>query len=237
MAPVEGFGPLVDAEWLATHLEDVRSGDIALCDVRWYLDGRSGRAAYDAGHLPGAVFVDLDRDLAGPPGGTAGRHPLPDPVSFAAAMGHLGIGDPTIVVAYDDTGGSTASRLVWMLRVLGRRAALLDGGMAGWSGPLSTDPAAPASATFTPMDWPADAIVDADGIAAALGDRRAVVLDARAGSGIAARSNPWTPVPVTSRVRTTSPGPARSIRRRVASAPRPISGPNSPRSASAPAPR
>ena len=176
MAPVEGFGPLVDAEWLAAHLADV-----AVCDVRWYLDGRSGRAAYDAGHLPGAVFVDLDRDLAGPPGGTAGRHPLPDPVSFAAAMGRLGIGDTTMVVAYDDTGGSTASRLVWMLRVLGRRAALLDGGMAGSSGRLSTDPAAPASATFTPMDWPADAIVDADGIAAALADRRAVVLDARAG--------------------------------------------------------
>ncbi len=183
---LSSFGPLVDAVWLAAHLSDVRSGDIrsgdmAVCDVRWYLDGRSGRVAYDAGHLPGAVFVDLDRDLAGPPGGTAGRHPLPDPVSFATAMGHLGIGDTTTVVAYDDTGGSTASRLVWMLRVLGRRAALLDGGIAAWSGPLSTDPVTAEPATFTPAAWPEDAIVDADGVAAAVADGEAVVLDARAG--------------------------------------------------------
>ncbi len=193
MAPVEGFGPLVDADWLAAHLEDVRSGDIAVCDVRWYLDGRSGRAAYDAGHLPGAVFVDLDRDLAGPPGGTAGRHPLPDPVAFAAAMSRLGIGDTTTVVAYDDTGGSTASRLVWMLRVLGRRAALLDGGMAAWAGPLSTDAETPASATFTSTEWPADAIVDADDVAAAIAARRTVVLDARAGERYRGEVEPVDP--------------------------------------------
>jgi len=213
MAPVERFGPLVDPEWLNAHRSDV-----AVCDVRWYLDGRSGRAAYDAGHLPGAVFVDLDRDLAGPPGGTAGRHPLPDPVSFATAMGHLGIGDTTTVVAYDDTGGSTASRLVWMLRVLGRRAALLDGGIAAWSGPLSTDPGTAEPATFTPAEWPEDAIVDADGVAAAVAGGEAVVLDARAGERYrgevepidaraghlpGAHSLPWADVidPVTGRFR------------------------------------
>ena len=214
MAVVDSFGPLVDADWLAAHLADV-----VVCDVRWYLDGRSGRAAYDAGHMPGAVFVDLDRDLASEPGGTAGRHPLPDPVSFAAAMGRLGIGDATTVVAYDDTGGSTASRLVWMLRVLGRRAALLDGGIAAWPSELSTDPVTPEPATFTPAAWPEDAIVDADGVAAAIADEEAVVLDARAGERYrgevepidpraghvpGARSLPWADVidPTTGRFRT-----------------------------------
>ena len=233
MAPVEGFGPLVDAEWLAAHLADV-----AVCDVRWYLDGRSGRAAYDAGHLPGAVFVDLDRDLAGPPGGTAGRHPLPDPVSFAAAMGRLGIGDTTIVVAYDDTGGSTASRLVWMLRVLGRRAALLDGGMAGWSGPLSTDPAAPASATFTPMDWPADR--DRRRGRDRCRTRRPSCRRARRpGGGAVSRRGRTRGLPCRSHPGCAQPrlGPHDRSGDGSLPRPRPISRPNSPRSASAPAPR
>jgi thiosulfate/3-mercaptopyruvate sulfurtransferase len=219
MAPVDSFGPLVDAVWLAAHLSDVRSGDVVVCDVRWYLDGRSGRVAYDAGHLPGAVFVDLDRDLASEPGGVAGRHPLPDPTSFAAAMGRFGIGDATTVVAYDDTGGSTAARLVWMLRVLGRRAALFDGGIAAWPGALSTDPVTTDPATFTPAAWPEEATVDADGVAAAVARGDAVVLDARAGERYrgevepidaraghvpGARNLPWADVidPATGRFRT-----------------------------------
>ncbi|RPI10981.1 MAG: sulfurtransferase [Actinobacteria bacterium] len=214
MAVVDSFGPLVDAAWLSAHLAEV-----VVCDVRWYLDGRSGRAAYDAGHIPEAVFVDLDRDLASEPGGTAGRHPLPDPSSFAAAMGRLGISDATTVVAYDDTGGSTAARLVWMLRVLGRHASLLDGGIAAWHSELSTDPVTPEPATFTSAAWPEDAIVDADGVAAAVAGENAVVLDARAGERYrgevepidaraghvpGARSLPWADVidPATGRFRT-----------------------------------
>ena len=105
-----------------------------LADVRWYLDGRDGHAAFAEGHLPGAVWVDLDRHLAahGLPA-SEGRHPLPTPEAFAASMGSLGIGDDTVVVAYDDTGGLTAGRLVTMLRWLGRSAAVLDGGLAGWT--------------------------------------------------------------------------------------------------------
>ena len=103
--------PIVDRAWLREH-----SG-VVLADVRHYLDGRSGRAAYESGHLPGAVFVDLDAQLAAhdaAPG--LGRHPLPDPDAFAAAMSSLGIGDADVVVAYDDQGGIMAARLVWMLR-------------------------------------------------------------------------------------------------------------------------
>src|SRR4051794_38063633 len=87
------IAPFVDPAWLAEHRDEV-----VLADVRWYLDGRSGRAAYDAGHLPGAVFVDLDTDLAarhGPGPSTAGRHPLPEPAAFAAAMSRRGSGTTT----------------------------------------------------------------------------------------------------------------------------------------------
>ena len=125
--------PVVDPSWWRAHRESV-----VLADVRWYLDGRSGRAAYDAGHLPGAVFVDLDRWLAATPSPAAGRHPLPAPEVFAEGMASLGIGDDDTVLAYDDGGGVTAARLVWMLRATGHDAALLDGGLGAHDGPLET---------------------------------------------------------------------------------------------------
>jgi thiosulfate/3-mercaptopyruvate sulfurtransferase len=153
---------------------------MVLADVRWYLDGRDGKAAYEAGHLPGAIWVDLDHDLAGhglP--ATEGRHPFPTPEAFAASMSALGIGDDTLVVAYDDTGGLTAGRLVVMLRMLGRNAAMLDGGLRAWTGPIETGSVQPGTATFTAQPWPADRLVDADTIAAAAAAGTAVI-DARA---------------------------------------------------------
>src|SRR3954453_13429927 len=92
---------------------------VVLADVRWYVDGRPGRAEYDRGHLPGAVFVDLDRVLAPEGSPAAGPHPPPAPGAFGRAMSELGIGDGDTVVAYDDAGGAVAARLVWMLRVTG----------------------------------------------------------------------------------------------------------------------
>jgi 3-mercaptopyruvate sulfurtransferase SseA len=86
--------PFVDAAWLAAHRDDV-----VLADVRWYLDGRSGAAAFADGHLPGAVFIDLDRWLAAPADPRHGRHPLPDPEVFAPGMGEAGIGDDATVIA------------------------------------------------------------------------------------------------------------------------------------------
>ncbi len=126
--------PVVGAAWLQDHRDD-----IVVADVRWYLDGRSGRDAYAGGHLPGAVFVDLDAVLAGPATRAGGRHPLPDPEVFARGMAGLGIGDGDTVVAYDDDGGVMAARLVWMLRATGHDAALLDGGIAAWDGLLETE--------------------------------------------------------------------------------------------------
>ncbi|MFC7326588.1 sulfurtransferase [Marinactinospora rubrisoli] len=164
----------VSTEWLADHLDDV-----LVADVRWYLDGRSGRDAYLGGHLPGAVFVDVDTDLAAPGTPEGGRHPLPSPEAFAVALGALGIGDDTAVVAYDDAGGSVAARLVWMLRTLGSPAALLDGGIQSWTGALPRDPVRPAPRPRTPVAWPADRVVDTAAVLAATADDGQLLLDAR----------------------------------------------------------
>jgi thiosulfate/3-mercaptopyruvate sulfurtransferase len=164
------IAPIVDIAWLNDHRSEV-----VLADVRFYLDGRSARGAYDDGHLPGAVFVDVERWLSAPATREAGRHPLPDAEVFAEGMGRLGIGNSTTVVAYDDAGGVIAARLVWMLRALGHPAALLEGGTAVWHGPLSTDEALPAPAVFTPRAWPAERLATSDD--AASPDN--VVVDAR----------------------------------------------------------
>lgn len=153
-----------------------RRDGAVVADVRWYLDGRSGRAAYDAGHLPGAVFVDLDRDLAGPSGPAVGRHPLPEPGHFAHSMGRLGIGDGDTVLAYDDAGGTVAARLVWMLRVTGHEAALLDGGIAAYDGALEQARRERPVAVFAPVPWPAERLA----VLADATDRDSLVLDARA---------------------------------------------------------
>ena len=101
-------------------------------DVRSYLgDQRRGREEYARGHLPGAVFVDLDHELAASTG--PGRHPLPDPTAFADRMGQLGFGDEHAIVAYDGASGMVAARLWWMLTDLGRHdVAVLDGGLQAW---------------------------------------------------------------------------------------------------------
>lgn len=125
--------PVVDLAWLKNHPEAV------IADVRWYLDGRSGAEAYASGHIPGAVFIDLDAALAAPGSPELGRHPLPDPEVFASEMVDAGISDDSIVVAYDDAGGFSAGRLVWMLRALGVDAALLDGGLSALDGGLSIE--------------------------------------------------------------------------------------------------
>ena len=164
------IAPFVDASWLRTH-----HGDVVLADVRFYLDGRSPRAAYDAGHLPGAVFLDLERWLSAPASPQSGRHPLPDPHVFAQGMGRMGIGDDTTVIAYDDAGGVIAARLVWMLRAVGRAAALLDGGIAAWDGPLATDEPSVTPTTFTPRPWPPACLAAPDEAA----DPANVVIDAR----------------------------------------------------------
>jgi len=136
-------------------------GGLVLADVRWYLDGRSGREAFLSGHLPGAVFVDLEEVLAGEPGPGVGRHPLPDPTRLAEGLGALGIPEDARVVAYDDCGSLVAARLVYLLRVLGQPAQLLDGGLAAWDGPVETGPPATRPRCRRPArPWPPDGFVE-----------------------------------------------------------------------------
>ncbi len=125
--------PLISPEALA---DRVAAGDpsLRLVDVRWYLGqpAGTGRAAYEAGHIPGALFLDVDSDLVAPVG--PGRHPLPDPTAFCRTLEAAGIGDRTTVVAYDDVGGWVAARFWWMLEDLGfdGDVAVLDGGYPAW---------------------------------------------------------------------------------------------------------
>ena len=117
-----------------------------MVDVRWYLDpARKGKDAYLAGHLPGAVFLDVDADLAAPGGrrgGPVGRHPWPSAEQVGRVLGAAGIGPADAVVAYDDQSGAVAARLWYLLRAHGHeRVAVLDGGIAQWTSegrPLET---------------------------------------------------------------------------------------------------
>jgi thiosulfate/3-mercaptopyruvate sulfurtransferase len=162
--------PVVGVDWVRAHPER-----LVLADVRAYLDGRSGREAYHRGHLPGAIFVDLDQDLAAPATPADGRHPLPDPATFAGRMAELGVGDDDVVVAYDDAGGVMAARLVWMLRALGQDAALLDGGIDAYTGELETAVPQRHRADFTVRAWPAHRLAGLeDAVSGSF-----VVLDAR----------------------------------------------------------
>jgi thiosulfate/3-mercaptopyruvate sulfurtransferase len=127
------FGPLVEAAWLHDHAADP---DLRVVDFRWYLLRRDGREEYARGHIPGAVFVDLE-DVTGRQGG--GRHPLPTAAQFEEAMQKAGVSSTTTVVAYDDVGGSIAARLWFLLEWFGHGAqAVLDGGLQAWGEPLES---------------------------------------------------------------------------------------------------
>jgi thiosulfate/3-mercaptopyruvate sulfurtransferase len=155
--------PIVDVPWLRNRL--ATDPTTVVCQVGSTMVGPEPDQGYLAGHLPGARFVSLDDVLAAPPSGTAGRHPLPTPADFASSLGDLGVGDDATVVAYDDRGGALAGRLVWMLRILGQRAALLDGGIEGWlaepGAELEVDAAPIAPTERTMRDWPLEALADA----------------------------------------------------------------------------
>lgn len=180
---MERFGPLVSAEWLADHLDDVQ-----VFDSRKYLDGRSGRDEFERGHIVGAVFVDLDADLAGPPSQPGGRHPFPTADHFAAAMGALGFDTTKPTVVYDDVSGGMAGRFWFMLRLLDLPAAVLDGGIQAWEGAVESGPAAPTPTTFEVRPWPTERLVDADQVVARI-EAGGVVMDARNHSRYVGKEN------------------------------------------------
>lgn len=151
-----------------------------MVDVRWSLTGPPGRVDYHAGHLPGAVFLDVDADLAGAPG-RGGRHPLPYPAALQATLRGAGVCPPTPVIVYDAADGSAAARLWWLLRWAGHReVAVLDGGIGAWRAaglPVTVDVPRPRAGTITvrPGGMP---VLDA--VQAATLARTRVLLDARA---------------------------------------------------------
>ncbi|MFI1016488.1 sulfurtransferase [Streptomyces sp. NPDC020965] len=169
------MNPIISANGLADALAGPHPP--ILLDVRYRLGGPHGRPEYDAGHLPGAVFVDLDAELAAPPG-SGGRHPLPDPEVFGAAMRRAGVSAGTPVVVYDAAQGWGAARAWWLLRWTGHRdVRVLDGGFAAWTGPLETATPAPEEGDFKPVPG-ALPLLTAD-TAADLA-RSGLLLDARA---------------------------------------------------------
>lgn len=186
---------LVSCEWLASSASDP---GLRVADVRWSLvEKDKGRTAYHEAHIPGAVFLDVDTDLAAPRGQGPGRHPLPAPASFAAAMSRAGVGPGTHVVAYDFGDGSTAARLWWLLRYFGHeRVSLLDGGIARWVAegrPVESREPTIAPAAFTPEPRP-DMVVDAAAVERLRTDPRALLLDVRMTERYEGRREPVDPV-------------------------------------------
>jgi thiosulfate/3-mercaptopyruvate sulfurtransferase len=184
--------------WTVAELhEHFGDQNLRVVDVRWTLgQPGAGQAAYDAGHIPGAIHVDMDTDLADQAGfGAPGRHPLPDPVAFATRLGALGIGTDDTVVAYDDVGGGYAARLWWMLDDLGHRDVhLLDGGIGAWTAaglPLTTDvPTWPLATLALATRW--SRVIDRDSLVDRLGT--VVLLDARAPERYRGELEPIDPV-------------------------------------------
>jgi len=186
--PAGRGGPLVSARALAAEL--AKDPAPVLLDVRWRLGGPPGIETYRQGHLPGAVFTDLDRDLAGP-AGPAGRHPLPQPAVFQAAMRAAGVSSGRPVVVYDDGDATSAARGWWTLRYFGHPdVRVLDGGYRAWTAAglaVTTAEPAPGPGDFTadPGHMP---VLDAAGAEEAA--RTGRLLDARAGERYRGETEP-----------------------------------------------
>jgi thiosulfate/3-mercaptopyruvate sulfurtransferase len=189
---------LIDPAGLADSLGS--TAPPVVLDIRYRLgDSGYGAAGYQAGHIPGAVFVDLDRDLAAPPGsgpgGSGGRHPLPSAESFSEAMRAVGVRDDVPVVVYDDGESVPAARAWWNLRYFGHPAVrVLDGGYRAWQAAglpvtLAAPPVAPGDFTARPGHMP---VVDAAGAAALARD--GVLIDVRAAERYRGETEPIDPV-------------------------------------------
>lgn len=184
------MGPLVDASTLAARLAEV-----VVVDVRWRLGGPSTYPEFVAGHIPGAMWADLDADFADPPG-PGGRHPLPEPTRLQRRLRELGIDDDSAVVLYDDRDATAAARPWWVLRWAGLRdVAVLDGGLAAWTAsghPLQHGQAAArrlGGVTVRPGAMPT-----LDAMTAAELARTGLLLDARTAPRYRGENEPVDPV-------------------------------------------
>ncbi len=171
--------PLITSSQLQ---ECLNSGaDVLICDCRFDLaQATAGREAYAKGHLPGAIYVDLDTDLSGSKTGTNGRHPLPGPDHWATTRRRLGIALDTHVIAYDSQGSAFASRLWWMMRAIGHdKVQVLDGGLESWQGLIDTAIVAPVPLERQPKPLAYQGLVLVDEIIDNLSSQRKTIIDAR----------------------------------------------------------
>jgi thiosulfate/3-mercaptopyruvate sulfurtransferase len=171
--------------------------DLLVVDCRHDLGNpAAGRVAYAAGHIPDAVFASTDADLAAPKRADSGRHPLPTPAHFAAALGRWGFTERSHVVAYDQGGGVWASRLWWMLRARGHvRVQVLDGGLPAWlAAGGTTGTAAPEIAPTRVEPREFAGVTSTAEVAALLGARAVTLFDARPAERFAGRNETLDPV-------------------------------------------
>ena len=179
---------LIDAATLLAHLAVAGTSGLRIVDCRFSLaDPKWGRAAYQEGTIPGAVYANLDEDLSAVvETGRTGRHPLPTPEAFGARLGSWGIGPETLVVAFDDRGGPFAARLWWMLRWLGHsRVAVLNGGIGAWREAGGELAKGCFIAEQNARPYPSDALrremmADAEEVRSSIGDPQRQLWDARA---------------------------------------------------------
>lgn len=172
--------PLISSRLLAEQVRASAADAPVIVHVGTTMVGSDPHARYLDRHLPAARFASLDDDLADAPAPGIGRHPLPSAAAFAEVLGRLGIASGTPVVAYDDRNGAFAARLVWMLRIIGQPAALLDGGLDAWPSQFESGPVEAYEPVLDrpAVPWPAEAIADADDVAAHI-EHGGVVVDSR----------------------------------------------------------
>jgi thiosulfate/3-mercaptopyruvate sulfurtransferase len=186
--------PWISAADLRSRLDEPQ---LRVVDVRFELgQPDAGREAYALGHVPGAVYLDLERDLSGPVGRHGGRHPLPEVADLAHALGRAGIDERVHVVVYDGSAGMVAGRLWWLLRWLGHTSVqTLDGGLDAWfeaGGSLSTNVPDVAPVVFTPRPQP-HMVIDRTELLARLDDPDLAVVDARAAERFRGEVEPIDP--------------------------------------------
>ncbi|MBE1445234.1 sulfurtransferase [Paenibacillus sp. OAS669] len=187
---------IVGIEWLQNRLKE---GNIVIADVRFNpKEAQYGKQAYEAGHLPGAVFVDFKADLTDPAGEHGGRSPLPSPERLAKRFGSLGIDTSSTVVVYEDVNGPAASRLWWVLQYIGvEDVRILDGGFQAWAEdglPVSTEKPLPEARVLIPAvkeDW----IVDVHTVKAVVqGEKNGRLIDSRDRNQYLGIESPFDPV-------------------------------------------